>query len=159
MRINGTITFCATSCTGVLSAKLVLTGSKVWKEGRGIVCYTAILSVVTQRSSPQRQWGGTLRDDSKNGCVADQQGGGQGYGFFFWGGGEGVLFQHSRSFFGTIPYTELLSSLAIPNIVCFPITVSCAKMWANPASWLSAQQNLQEILSFPESRTEFWSNP
>ena len=30
----------------------------------GIVCYTAVFSVVTQRSSP-------LRDDTKNGCVAD----------------------------------------------------------------------------------------
>ena len=34
-----------------------------------LVCYTAVFSVVTQRSSPQ--WGGTLHDDSKNGCVAD----------------------------------------------------------------------------------------
>ena len=34
-----------------------------------IVCYTAVLSVVTQCSSSQ--WGGALRDDSKNGCVAD----------------------------------------------------------------------------------------
>ena len=32
-------------------------------------------------------------------------------------------------------------------------------MWANPASWLSAQQNLQEILSFPESRTEIGQIP
>ena len=31
-----------------------------------IVCYTAVFSVVTQRSSPQ-----ALRDDTKNGCVAD----------------------------------------------------------------------------------------
>ena len=31
-----------------------------------LVCYTAVFSVVTQRS-----WGGTLRDDTKNGCVAD----------------------------------------------------------------------------------------
>ena len=29
-----------------------------------LVCYTAVFSVVTQRSS-------LLRDDSKNGCVAD----------------------------------------------------------------------------------------
>ena len=29
-----------------------------------VVCYTAVFSVVTQRSSP-------LRDDTKNGCVAD----------------------------------------------------------------------------------------
>ena len=31
-----------------------------------LVCYTAVFSVVTQRS-----WRGALRDDSKNGCVAD----------------------------------------------------------------------------------------
>ena len=30
-----------------------------------LVCYTAIFRVVTQRSSPP------LRDDTKNGCVAD----------------------------------------------------------------------------------------
>ena len=34
-----------------------------------VVCYTAVFSVVTQRSS----WGGTLRDDTKNGCVADYE--------------------------------------------------------------------------------------
>ena len=34
-----------------------------------LVCYTAVLSVVTQCSSPQ--WGGALRDDTENGCVAD----------------------------------------------------------------------------------------
>ena len=34
-----------------------------------LVCYTAVFSVVTQRSS--RLWGGVLRDDTKNGCVAD----------------------------------------------------------------------------------------
>ena len=33
-----------------------------------LVCYAAVFSVVTQRSSPQR---GALRDDTKNGCVAD----------------------------------------------------------------------------------------
>ena len=32
-----------------------------------LVCYTAVFSVVTQGSS----WGGALRDDNKNGCVAD----------------------------------------------------------------------------------------
>ena len=31
-----------------------------------LVCYTAVFSVVTQRL-----WGGALRDDTKNGCVAD----------------------------------------------------------------------------------------
>ena len=34
----------------------------------GLVCYTAVFSVVTQRSSPL---GGALPDDTKNGCVAD----------------------------------------------------------------------------------------
>ena len=33
-----------------------------------LVCYTAVFSVVTQCSSP-----GALRDDTKNGCVADYQ--------------------------------------------------------------------------------------
>ena len=33
-----------------------------------LVCYTAVFRVVTQRSSPL---GGALRDDTKNGCVAD----------------------------------------------------------------------------------------
>ena len=39
-----------------------------------LVCYTAVFSVLTQRSFPQTAvsaWGGALRDDSKNGCVAD----------------------------------------------------------------------------------------
>ena len=35
-----------------------------------LVCYTAVLRVVTQRSFP-RTWGGALRDDSMSGCVAD----------------------------------------------------------------------------------------
>ena len=35
-----------------------------------LVCYTAVFSVVTQRSSPQGR-GGALGDDTKNGCVAD----------------------------------------------------------------------------------------
>ena len=34
-----------------------------------LVCYTAVFRVVTQCSSPL--WGGALRDDTKNGCVAD----------------------------------------------------------------------------------------
>ena len=34
-----------------------------------VVCYTAVFRVVTQRSSPLE--GGALRDDTKNGCVAD----------------------------------------------------------------------------------------
>ena len=38
--------------------------------GIRLVCYTAVFSVVTQRSSPLT-WGGALRDDTKNGCVAD----------------------------------------------------------------------------------------
>ena len=36
-----------------------------------IVCYTAVFSVVTQRSSSQSKWRRALRGDSKNGCVAD----------------------------------------------------------------------------------------
>ena len=36
-----------------------------------VVCYTVVFSVVTQRSSPLSYWGGALRDDTKNGCVAD----------------------------------------------------------------------------------------
>ena len=40
-----------------------------WKALIHVVCYTAIFSVVTQRSS----WGGALRDDTKNGCVADYE--------------------------------------------------------------------------------------
>ena len=34
-----------------------------------LVCHTAVLRVVTQRSSPL--WEEALRDDAKNGCVAD----------------------------------------------------------------------------------------
>ena len=34
---------------------------------RNLFCYTAVFSVLTQRSL----WGGALRDDTKNGCVAD----------------------------------------------------------------------------------------
>ena len=34
-----------------------------------IVCYIAVFSVVTQRSAGV--WDGALRDDTKNGCVAD----------------------------------------------------------------------------------------
>ena len=40
---------------------------KILSTGATLVCYTAVFSVVTQRSSP----GGALRDDTKNGCVAD----------------------------------------------------------------------------------------
>ena len=36
-----------------------------------LVCYTAVFRVVTQRSSPLPLWGGPLRDDTKNGRVAD----------------------------------------------------------------------------------------
>ena len=41
--------------------------NRTWKALIHVVCYTAVFSVVTQRSS----WGGALRDDTKNGCVAD----------------------------------------------------------------------------------------
>ena len=40
---------------------------RIQVAGERLVCYTAVFSVVTQRSS----WGGALRDDAKNGCVAD----------------------------------------------------------------------------------------
>ena len=39
---------------------------EIFYFGIFVVCYTAVFSVVTQRSSP-----GALRDDAKNGCVAD----------------------------------------------------------------------------------------
>ena len=38
-----------------------------------VVCYTAVFRVVTQPFS----WGGALRDDSRNGCVADYFSGNQ----------------------------------------------------------------------------------
>ena len=40
-----------------------------WKNlaSHAVVCYTAVFSVVKQRSL----WGGALRDDTKNGYVAD----------------------------------------------------------------------------------------
>ena len=37
--------------------------SVLFESRLGVVCYTAVFSVVTQR--------GALRDDTKNGCVAD----------------------------------------------------------------------------------------
>ena len=40
-----------------------------WRSKSTLVCYTAVFSVVTQRSSSL--WGGALRDDTKKGCVAD----------------------------------------------------------------------------------------
>ena len=40
-----------------------------------LVSYAAVLCLVTQRNvtqrSPPRTWGGTLRDETKNGCVGD----------------------------------------------------------------------------------------
>ena len=36
-----------------------------------VVCYTAVFSVVMQCSSPLTGRGGALRDNTKNGCVAD----------------------------------------------------------------------------------------
>ena len=41
----------------------------VWATVVHVVFYAAVLSVVTQRSSPQS--GRTLRDDTKNGCEGD----------------------------------------------------------------------------------------
>ena len=43
-------------------------------ETKTVVCYTAVFRVVTQCSSPL--WGGALRDNTKNGCVADYEDGG-----------------------------------------------------------------------------------
>ena len=42
--------------------------TETYNDPQGLVCYTAVFSVVTQRSH-----GGALRDDTKNGCVADYQ--------------------------------------------------------------------------------------
>ena len=50
--------------------KVLYTGENRW-ESVILVCYTAVFSVVTQRSSTLYQWGRALRDDTKNGCVAD----------------------------------------------------------------------------------------
>ena len=59
------------------------------------VCYTAVFSVNTQRSSP---WGGALRDDTKNGCVADYTCVGNSRSYTFshngwgrWDGEDGVV--------------------------------------------------------------------
>ena len=49
---------CYQSFTSVICSKIILLALP-------LVCYTAVFSVVTQRS------GGVLRDDTKNGCVAD----------------------------------------------------------------------------------------
>ena len=46
-----------------------------------IVCYTAVFIVVTQRSFSH--WGEALRDDTKNGCVADYYNQGQKE-FIYW---------------------------------------------------------------------------
>ena len=45
-------------------AGLTIIGLQFSLELLEVVCYTAVFSVVRQRSSP-------LRDDPKNGCVAD----------------------------------------------------------------------------------------
>ena len=39
----------------------------VWSSA-GLVCYTAVFFVSSRKA---RYWGGALRDDTKNGCVAD----------------------------------------------------------------------------------------
>ena len=44
----------------------------IFTRGRiTLVCYTAVFSLVTQRSSPHAVWGGALRDETKKGCLAD----------------------------------------------------------------------------------------
>ena len=54
---------------------LVLTRQNTFIHSRSflqtLVCYTAVFSVVTQCSWEEEEWGGALRDDTKNGCVAD----------------------------------------------------------------------------------------
>ena len=45
---------------------LLESGIQLEESGIPLVCYTAVFSVVTQRSR-----GGALRHDTKNGCVAD----------------------------------------------------------------------------------------
>ena len=72
LRAKATFSLCEQACGKSflqlrLKAKDVQNcgGGYVKVGGRGVVCYTAVFSVVTQR------WGGALRDDSKNGCVAD----------------------------------------------------------------------------------------
>ena len=35
-----------------------------------VVCYTVVLNFVTQCSFPAK-WGGALRDETENGCLAD----------------------------------------------------------------------------------------
>ena len=47
-------------------ARFISHESNCIATNQGVVCYTAVFSVVTQRSVE-----GALRDDSKNGCVAD----------------------------------------------------------------------------------------
>ena len=42
-------------------------GAPVPSSSQTLVCYTAVFRVVTSLSL----WGGALRDDTKNGCVAD----------------------------------------------------------------------------------------
>ena len=48
-----------------------LTGTSLQRSLFYVVRYTAVFRVVTQCSSPLTLWGGTLRDDTKNGSVAD----------------------------------------------------------------------------------------
>ena len=43
----------------------------LWSAWFAVVSLAAVLSVVTQHSSPQRREGGALRDDTKNGCEGD----------------------------------------------------------------------------------------
>ena len=54
------------SLSHVCDIKDVTLFSKTLKQSSVLVCYTAVFSIVTQHSSPQ-----TLRNDTKNSCVAD----------------------------------------------------------------------------------------
>ena len=53
----------------VVHAYLLLRERDFLSLAQVVVCYTAVFSVVTQRSPLSGQ--GALRDDTKNGCVAN----------------------------------------------------------------------------------------
>ena len=57
-----------------------------------VVCYTAVFSAVTQRSSPLV--GGALRDHTKNGCVADYM-----FGRLEWNSKKPLGFRKNQNFY------------------------------------------------------------
>ena len=60
--VNKQITYLLTYCKSITTNGLHVDWILVWSNF-SVVCYTAVFSIVTQR--------GALRDDTKNGCVAD----------------------------------------------------------------------------------------